>query len=209
MNNTDKFVLYDSIKSIKIIGEFTGSIISKYKESIIFSDNIIITDSEGINISQGLLVGFEDLTEEKVAYSRKSDFIWKNLLDSGLEYCVSIPNYIMELYSEGQFSDAFPFTITLLHTAGLYLNDYKQGINHLDFFKGEILRNPVALIRNGILVADRVVINDKGDPVFYDCLIVGRDEKDDLNISFEPLANVDDRVVEFVIILGEESLKSS
>lgn len=209
MNNTDKIVLYDSVKEIKIIGEFTGSIISKYKESIIFSDNITITDSEGINISQGLLVGFEDVTEEKIAYSRKSDFIWKNLLDSGLEYCVSIPNDIMELYSEGQFSDAFPFTITLLHTAGLYLNDYKQGINHLDFFKGEILRNPVALIRNGMLVADRVVINDKGDPVFYDCLIVGRDEKDDLNVSFEPLANVDDRVVEFVIILGEESLKST
>ncbi|MFX1322848.1 MAG: hypothetical protein ACFFAQ_14520 [Promethearchaeota archaeon] len=209
MNNTDKIVLYDSIKEIKIIGEFSGSIISKYKESIIFSDNIKITDSQGINISQGLLVGFEDISENKIAYSRKFDFFWENLLNSALEYCVLIPNDIMELYSEGQFSDAFPFTITLLHTAGLYLNDYKQGINHFDFFKGEILKNPVALIRNGMLVADRVVINDKGDPVFYDCLIVGRDQKEDLNISFEPLANVDDRVVEFVIILGIESLKTS
>ncbi len=209
MNNTDKIILYDSINKIKIIGEFTGSIISKYKDSIIFSDNIKITESEGINISQGLLVGFEDISENKIAYSRKSDFSWENLEDSALEYCVLIPNDIMELYSEGQFSDAFPFTITLLHTAGLYLNDFKQGINHLDFFKGEILKNPVALIRNGMLVADRVVINDKGDPVFYDCLIVGRDQKEDLNISFEPLANVDDRVVEFVIILGIESLKTT
>jgi len=209
MNDTDKIILYDSINEIKIIGEFTGSIISKYEDSIIFSDNIKITDSEGINISQGLLVGFEDISENKIAYSRKSDFSWENLEDSALEYCVLIPNDIMELYSEGQFSDAFPFTITLLHTAGLYLNDYKQGINHLDFFKGEILKNPVALIRNGMLVADRVVINDKGDPVFYDCLIVGRDQKEDLNISFEPLANVDDRVVEFVIILGIESLKTT
>lgn len=209
MNNTDKIILYDSINEIKIIGEFTGSIISKYEDSIIFSDNIKITDSEGINISQGLLVGFEDISEKMIAYSRKSDFSWENLEDSALEYCVLMPNDIMELYSEGQFSDAFPFTITLLHTAGLYLNDYKQGINHLDFFKGEILKNPVALIRNGMLVADRVVINDKGDPVFYDCLIVGRDQKEDLNISFEPLANVDDRVVEFVIILGIESLKTT
>lgn len=207
MNNTDKIILYDSINEIKIIGEFTGSIISKYKDSIIFSDNIKITDSEGINISQGLLVGFEDISEKKIAYSRKYDFSWENLEDSALEYCVLIPNDIMELYSEGQFSDAFPFTITLLHTAGLYLNDYKQGINHLDFFKGEILKNPVALIRNGMLIADRVVINDKGDPVFYDCLIVGRDQKEDLNISFEPLANVDDKVVEFIIILGIEELK--
>ncbi len=209
MNNTDKIILYDSINEIKIIGEFTGSIISKYEDSIIFSDNIKITDSEGINISQGLLVGFEDISEKKIAYSRKSDFSWENLEDSALEYCVLMPNDIMELYSEGQFSDAFPFTITLLHTAGLYLNDYKQGINHLDFFKGEILKNPVALIRNGILVADRVVINDKGDPVFYDCLIVGRDQKEDLNISFEPLANVDDKVVGFIIILGSESLKTT
>jgi len=207
MNNTNKIILYDSINKIKIIGEFTGSIISKYKDSIIFSDNIKITDSEGINISQGLLVGFEDISEKKLAYSRKSDFSWENLEDSALEYCVLMPNDIMELYGEGQFSDAFPFTITLLHTAGLYLNDYKQGINHLDFFKGEILKNPVALIRNGMLVADRVVINDKGDPVFYDCLIVGRDQKEDLNISFEPLANVDDKVVEFIIILGIEELK--
>ncbi len=207
MNNTDKIILYDSINEIKIIGEFTGSIISKYKDSIIFSDNIKITDSEEINISQGLLVGFEDISENKIAYSRKSDFSWENLEDSALEYCVLMPNDIMELYSEGQFSDAFPFTITLLHTAGLYLNDYKQGINHLDFFKGEILKNPVALIRNGMLIADRVVINDKGDPVFYDCLIVGRDQKEDLNISFEPLANVDDKVVEFIIILGIEELK--
>ncbi len=209
MNNTDKIILYDSINEIKIIGEFTGSIISKYEDSIIFSDNIKITDSEGINISQGLLVGFEDISEKKIAYSRKSDFSWENLEDSALEYCVLMPNDIMELYSEGQFSDAFPFTITLLHTAGLYLNDYKQGINHLDFFKGEILKNPVALIRNGMLVADRVVINDKGDPVFYDCLIVGRDQNEDLNISFEPLANVDDKVVGFIIILGSESLKTT
>ncbi|MFX1316781.1 MAG: hypothetical protein ACFE9T_13030 [Promethearchaeota archaeon] len=207
MNNTAKFVLYDSIKKIKNIGEFTGSIISKYNNSIIFSDNIKITDLEGITISQGLLVGFEAISEKMIAFSRKSNFFWENLMDSALEYCVLIPNDIMELYSEGQFSDAFPFTINLLHTAGLYLNDFKQGINHLDFFKGEILKNPVALIRNGMLVADRVVINDRGDPVFYDCLIIGRDQKDDLNISFEPLTNVDDKVVEFVIILGIEDLK--
>ena len=159
MNNTDKIILYDSINEIKNIGEFTGSIISKYKDSLIFSDNIKITDSNGINISQGLLVGFEDISENKIAYSRKSDFSWENLLDSALEYCVLIPNDIMELYSEGQFSDAFPFTINLLHTAGLYLNDYKKGVNHLNFFKGEILKNPVALIRNGVLVADRVVVS--------------------------------------------------
>ena len=207
MNNTDKIVLYDSIKEIKNVGEFTGSIISKYNNSIIFSDNIKITDLEGIIISQGLLVGFEEISEKMIAFSRKSNFFWENLLDSALEYCVSIPNDIMELYSEGQFSDAFPFTINLLHTAGLYLNDFKRGINHLDFFKGEILKNPVALIRNGMLVADRVVINDRGDPVFYDCLIIGRDQKEDLSVSYDPVLYVDDKVVQYIIILGIEELK--
>ncbi|MFX0181157.1 MAG: hypothetical protein ACFE78_13305, partial [Candidatus Hodarchaeota archaeon] len=108
---------------------------------------------------------------------------------------------------EGQFSDAFPFTLNLLHTAGLFLDDYELGINHLEFFKGEILKNPISLIMDGVLVADRVVINHRGDPVFYDCLIIGRDENDDLDISYEPLTNVDDKVVKYIIILGIEELK--
>ena len=63
------------------------------------------------------------------------------------------------------------------------------------------------LDRNGIIVADRVVIDHNGDPVFYDCLIVGRDKNDELNISYEPIVNVDDKVVEYIIILGIEELK--
>jgi hypothetical protein len=113
----------------------------------------------------------------------------------------------MQLYDEGQFSDAFPFTINMLHTAGLYLDDYQYGINHLDFFRGEILKNPISLIMHGIIIADRVVIDHHGDPVFYDCLIVGRDERDNLNVSYEPLTNVDDKVVESIIIIGIEELK--
>jgi hypothetical protein len=113
----------------------------------------------------------------------------------------------MEQYDQGQFSNEFPFTINLLHTAALYINDSKCGVNHLDFFTGEILKNPISMIRNGIIVADRVVIDDNGDPVFYDCLIVGRDKSDELNISYEPIINVDDKVVEYIIILGIEELK--
>ena len=113
----------------------------------------------------------------------------------------------MNQYDEGQFFDAFPYTINLLHTVGLYFNDYKFSIDHLDFFKGEILKNPVAVIFNGICVADRVVIDHRGDPVFYDCLIVGRDQNEELAASYEPLVNVDDKVVEYIIILGIESLK--
>ncbi|TKJ19205.1 MAG: hypothetical protein CEE43_16175 [Promethearchaeota archaeon Loki_b32] len=206
MNSPANFVLFDSLKDIKINGEFTGSIISKYRDKIIFSDNIKISDSEGIIITEGLLTGFEKIGNKLNPFSRSSDFKW-NLIDIPLEYSVLIPEDTMEQYDQGQFSNEFPFTINLLHTAGLLLNDLKFGLNHLDFFKGEILKNPIAMIRNGIITADRVVIDDNGDPVFYDCLIVGRDKNEDINISYEPIINVDDKVVEYIIILGIEELK--
>lgn len=206
MNNSASIVLIDSLKDILINGEFTGSIISKCQDEIIFSDNIKISESEGIIISEGLLIGFEKIGNKLNPFSRTSDFKW-NLKGSPLEYSILIPEDVMEQYDQGQFSNDFPFTINLLHTAGLYLNDIKFGVNHLNFFKGEILKNPISMIRNGIIIADRVVIDHNGDPVFYDCLIVGRDKHDELNISYEPIINVDDKVVEYIIILGIEELK--
>ena len=194
MNNSASIVLIDSLKDILINGEFTGSIISKCQDEIIFSDNIKISESEGIIISEGLLIGFEKIGNKLNPFSRTSDFKW-NLKGSPLEYSILIPEDVMEQYDQGQFSNDFPFTINLLHTAGLYLNDIKFGVNHLNFFKGEILKNPISMIRNGIIIADRVVIDHNGDPVFYDCLIVGRDKHDELNISYEPIINVDDKVV--------------
>lgn len=209
MSDIDSHILYDSINKIKNEGEFKGSIISKCNDaydSIIFSDNITISESEGISISQGLRVGFEEGSRRRTAFSRKINYD-KNNQDICIEYSILIPEDVMQLYDEGQFSDAFPFTLNLLHTAGLYLRDPENQINHLDFFKGEILKNPISLIINGILVADRVVIDHRGDPVFYDCLIVGRDQDGNLKVSYEPLANVDDKVVEYIIILGIEELK--
>ena len=207
MKNSINLVLYDSLRDVKVNGEFTGSIISKCQDKIIFSDNIKISDSKGILINQGLLIGFERKVNNMIAFSKKSDFLWENWKNSPLEYVVLIPEETMERYDQGQFSNDFPFTINLLHTAGLLFNDLKFGIDHLDFFKGEILKNPVSLIRNGIIFADRVVIDHNGDPVFYDCLIVGRDEKNELNISYETIINIDDKVVEYIIILGIEELK--
>jgi hypothetical protein len=209
MSDIDSHILYDSINNIMTIGEFKGSIISKCNDesdSIIFSDNVTISESEGINISQGLRVGFEEISKKKTAFSRKITYD-RNIQDIVIEYSILIPEDVMQLFDEGQFSDAFPFTLNLLHTAGLYLRDPENKVNHLDFFKGEILKNPVSLIMNGILVADRVVIDHRGDPVFYDCLIVGRDQDGNLKVSYEPLANVDDKVVEYIIILGIEELK--
>jgi hypothetical protein len=209
-NNT---ILYDAVKQIRVIGEFNGSIICKCHEShnsVIFSDNIKISDLTEVQINQALMVGFEKIGNRSIAFSKKSDYKWDTIEDSPIEYCVLIPNEIMEFYDEGQFSDAFPYTINMLHTAGLYLKDSNGfSINHLEFFQGEILKNPVSLIHNGVCIADRVVIDHRGDPVFYDCLICGRDENDDLKISYEPLINVKMGFVDlsWIIILGIENLK--
>ncbi len=206
MNNITDFVLYDSLNNKLSNGKFTGSIISKCKDKIIFSDNITISNSNEISISQGLIVGFEE--DEKItAFSKKSDFLWKNLEKTPLEYSVLISENTVERYNQEQFTDDFPFTINLLHTAGLYLNDAEFKVNHLEFFKDEILKNPVSLIENGIIMADRVVINEMGDPVFYDCIIVGRDEKNMIKVSYETFVNVDDKNVLYIIILGIEELK--
>jgi len=209
MNHINEIVLYDLIQDIIKEGDYLGSIITKCKDehkSVIFSDKVRISKVNGFFFEEGLKMGFEILSNKASAFSRKiNNFTIKDL--STIEYCVKIPADIMLLYDEGQFSDAFPFTINLLHTSGLYLDDYKHGINHFDFFYGEILNNPISLINNGIILADRVVIDHNGDPVFYDCLIVGRDENEKLKVSYEPLTNVDDKAVEYIIILGIEELK--
>ncbi|MFX1377259.1 MAG: hypothetical protein ACFFA0_15760 [Promethearchaeota archaeon] len=207
MNNITDFVLYDSLNNKISEGTFTGSIISKYEDKIIFSDNITISNSNKISIYQGLIVGFEENDDRISAFSRKSDFIWENLEETPLEYSVLISDNTVDQYNREQFTDDFPFTINLLHTAGLYLNHAEMEINHLDFFKDEILKNPVSLIENGIIMADRVVINEMGDPVFYDSIIVGRDDEDQIKVSYETFVNVDDKNVLYIIILGIEELK--
>jgi len=205
MNDSTDLVIYDALNNRITYGSFTGSIISKCQDKIIFSDNLTISNSEEISISQGLVVGFEDSDKNASAFSKKSDFSWNSFKETPLEYAVLVSENIMEQYNKDQFP--FPFTISLCHTAGLYLNNNKGEIDHLDFFKNEILQNPVSLIENGIIMADRVVINEKGDPVFYDCIIVGRDEDDEIKASYELFVNVDDKNVLFIIILGIEELK--
>jgi len=213
MNNTENITIYDSVKGISLEGEFQGSIITRCKDdndSIIFSDNLKISDSEGIFITNGLRVGFELIYGKKLAFSRKIEAQWYEDFES-IEYSILISEDIMQVYDEGQFSDAFPYTLNKLNTAALYLDDYKYQINHLEFFREEMLRNPVSLVGNGIILADRVVIDERIDPVFYDCLIVGRDENGDLLVSFEPYMNVKksltDVNLKYIIILGIEELK--
>ena len=211
MSITDNIIIYDSVKGINLEGEFQGSIITRCKDendSIIFSDNVKISDSEGIFITNGLRVGFELIHDKKLAFSRKIEAGRYEDFES-IEYSILISEDIMQVYDEGQFSDAYPYTLNKLNTAALYLNDYKYGINHLEFFREEMLKNPVSVVGNGVILADRVVIDERIDPVFYDCLIVGRDENGDLLVSFEPYMNVKKSLtdLQYIIILGIEELK--
>jgi len=211
MSNTENIIIYDSVKGISLEGEFQGSIITRCmdeNDSIIFSDNLKISNSEGIFINNGLRVGFELIYDKKLAFSRKIEAQWYEDFES-IEYSILISEDIMQVYDEGQFSDAYPYTLNKLNTAALYLDDYEYGINHLEFFREEMLRNPVSLVGNGVILADRVVIDERIDPVFYDCLIVGRDENENLLVSFEPYMNVKKSLTElkYIIILGIEELK--
>ncbi|MFX1275875.1 MAG: hypothetical protein ACFFBP_08045 [Promethearchaeota archaeon] len=202
-------VLYDKLNNIVIKEDFSGSIISildSRPNKIIFSDNISIKD-DNVSFKDAMITGFNLNGQKMTAFSKKIKSKIFNLND--FEYIIRISDDIMTQYDEGQFSEAFPFTINLLHTAGLYLNHHPYIINHLDFFKGEILKNPVAAILNGICIADRVVIDERGNPVFYDCLIIGRGKNEELSVSYEPLVNVQDKVLEYVIILGIEELSES
>ena len=55
MTESTDFVLYDALKNRINYGNFTGSIISKCQDKIIFSDNLTISNSGEISISQGLI----------------------------------------------------------------------------------------------------------------------------------------------------------
>ncbi|MEJ2250735.1 MAG: hypothetical protein P8Y97_13915 [Candidatus Lokiarchaeota archaeon] len=162
-------IIFDRINRIKENGYHTGSIITKIiDDKILFSDNVSI-ENDTLKISKGLLIGFHQVTENEEkkceAYSEVIKFDYEVNIDQ-IEYSILISDKIMIKFDEGRFSEAFPFTINLLHTATLYLDSSQFKVNHLDFFKGEILKNAVALFK-GICLSDRIVIDDNGDPIFY------------------------------------------
>jgi len=79
MSNIDNSILYDPVKGIQLEGEFEGSIITRCKDdndSVIFSDNLKISNSEGIFITDGFRVGFELNYNKKVAFSRRIEAQW-------------------------------------------------------------------------------------------------------------------------------------
>ncbi len=100
MSNSPNFILFDSLKGIQTNGKFTGSIISKWDDKVIFSDNITVSDFEGISITDGLLVGFDKIEKKYKPFSQSRNFKW-NLDENPIEYSILIPETTMEQYDQG------------------------------------------------------------------------------------------------------------
>jgi len=201
-------ILIDKINDIETYGEFYGPIVSKLKDkhdSIILSSNIKISKESGIQIVQGIQIGIKEFTDTKTAFCRKVKKLF--LEESIIEFIFEIPNYSMEELERTQIEMVkFPFCLTFLYTSLLFYNDYKACINHLDFMKEEIIDNPIALTRNGIIIADRIVISGimSSTLTFYNAVIIGRNEDDALNLSYELLISIETSMIRHIIIVGRE-----
>ena len=106
MSDSDNNILFDSVKGIQLEGAFEGSIITRCRDdndSIIFSDNLKISPSEGIFITDGFRVGFELNYNKKFAFSRKIEAQWYEDFKF-IEYSILISEVIMQIYDEGQDS---------------------------------------------------------------------------------------------------------
>ncbi|MHA1783259.1 MAG: hypothetical protein ACTSUL_07505 [Promethearchaeota archaeon] len=210
MLNLDDIILYDPINNVMNEGEYFGSIVLKFKGNqgaIILSDNVDLSSNVGFTFDQAIKIGFKIQDNKKVAYLQKIQNQIINDFDI-VEYCIKVSDSLMDEYDKRYWSSTLPSTITMVHTAGLYLKDPQYEINHLDFFENEILRNPLALINRGVIIADRITINSETSMVFYDSLIIGRDENNILKTSFEDFIFVEKEILEYIIILGRDELKS-
>ncbi|MHA1729496.1 MAG: hypothetical protein ACTSWY_12290 [Promethearchaeota archaeon] len=205
-------VLLDSKLNISTAGIYNGSIITKVMDksnSIIFSDSIEI-QKDGIIISEGLKVG----TNGKEASSLKGKFIFEN--SSQIHYSVRMDENIIKEFDNARFGANFPHMISKLNTGVLW---NWPSANHTDFIRNEIINHPIGLLYNdSIIVADRLVVDNFNNSVFYDVFLIKRntdsdsDEKisfkiEPLSFSYEPIFRINLHFLKYIIILGVEMLK--
>jgi len=196
------FILVNNLQTIAT-GEISGSIIAKVKPRrnyVIFSDKISISPSE-IHIS-GLHVGIRD--NKPFTQNRESHFI--NNLDE-IDYVVKLPFDIVRQFDEARFSANYPNIIRFLTSKVLYSDLSENNINLLRFFAGEILNRPIALRKDfGVVISDRVVIDEiEAIPIFYDAIVIQRDENEQLHITYEPLTRYPIDQLSYIILLGVEN----
>ena len=195
-------IIFDKKNGIHKVGEFTGSILTLIIgeiDTLIFSDNVIIDERE-FSI-KGLHIGIKD----HHAYSEEKST--KFLYDmSRIDYCVKLDPQIVHEFDSARLSAGYPNIVRFLHTACLYLNDDNHPIDHLEFVANEILNRPVAITtNNGIIIGDRVVVDEDLQPIFYDFIYVERNDENKIEASYEPFRMVPISEISSIVLLGVEN----
>ena len=196
-------VIIDKYQNYIRIGEYSGGILTKLVGStntLIFSENLIITEDPPLFTANGLHIWFEEgKIQSKEMETKITDF-------SQIDYCVQLKPELVKEFDSARFSAHYPHIVRLLHTACLFLDTDPYKIDHLEFVSGEILNKPVGITNNnGIILADRLVIDEKRQLIFYDCLLIGRQENQQIKQSYEHFLTIPLEFLSSLILLGNEN----
>ncbi|MHA1731704.1 MAG: hypothetical protein ACTSU5_07155 [Promethearchaeota archaeon] len=201
-------VLFDDKTGVYEEGSFSGAIIVRMDDmfdSIVVSDNVELHGGS-FRVNGGLNLGFEG----KEAFSREVDLDLEVVGTNPrhIDYIVLVGEDIIQQFDEGSFSHAFPYTISFLHTAGVLSVSREHTVDHLDFVRGEILARPVARFYKDDMVtfADRLVIDQQGDPVFYDSFSIRRNGAG-LVVDYDPIFAINDIHLQYLLVIGSETLR--
>ena len=198
------YVIIDKNQNLKRFGEYSGGILTKLigsTKSLIFSEKLTLSeDPLNLNVKiQGLHVFFENgLIQSKEKESIITDI-------NEIDYCIQLKPELVQEFDSQRFSAHYPHIVRFLHTACLYLDADSYKIDHLQFVSGEILNRPVGIGHdNGIILGDRLVIDDRR-LIFYDCILIGRDENGDISQSYEHFLTIPLKFLASLMLLGNEN----
>ena len=194
-------ILYDYIPLEIKFGEFQGSIITKLKPTtapIVFSEYVSI--EPGRLKLTGLMVGLDG----KKAYSSDKKDIEIRL--NHIDYCIQLSPSLTKEFDQARFTTTFPNIIRFLHTTSPYIETDQNIVNHLDFLTGEILNRPIAVTHNnGVIVGDRLVVEEGMKLYIYDAIVINRNTKNQLYATYEDYMSINRKDLCFLVLLGTEN----
>jgi len=195
------YVIIDKNQNLKRYGEYSGGILTKLvgsTNSLIFSEKLILSEDPPNLVLNGLHVWFEN---GKIHSNERESVI--NNFDE-IDYCIQIKPDLVKEFDSARFSAHYPHIVRFLTTSCLYL-DAEYKIDHLEFVSGEILNRPVGIGHdNGIILGDRLVI-DEGRLIFYDCILIGREENQQIKQTYEHFLTIPLEFLSSLILLGNEN----
>ena len=195
------YVIIDKNQNLRRFGEYSGGILTKLvgsTNSLIFSEKLILSEDPPNLVLNGLHVWFEN---GKIRSNERESVI-ENFDE--IDYCIQIKPDLVKEFDSARFSAHYPHIVRFLTTTCLYL-DAEYKIDHLEFVSGEILNRPVGIGHdNGIILGDRLVI-DEGRLIFYDCILIGREENQQIKQTYEHFLTIPLEFLSSLILLGNEN----